>query len=115
QSIAKTDTDGGGLVAFADSDAAATLSYDSQVFIGARAAITAGNELRGDARADLWSDVEADANAGGLAGFADASALTTIGAGTASQVLTFVGTDARLAGDVVNLDARTGDSRFRAR
>src|SRR5439155_16014494 len=116
QAITKTDTNGGGLVASADANASATVTYDSQVFIGSGAHITAGNELNAQARSDLKADANADANAAGLGGHSGAGASIEIGnATTPARTLTFIGQDAQLQARTVNLSATVGAGGFHAR
>lgn len=73
------DTNGGGLVDFADSEATATLDYTSLVDVAAGASVSAGENLLVESRSGLYADAKAEADAKGLGADADSESQISIG------------------------------------
>ncbi|HUI48361.1 MAG TPA: hypothetical protein VL119_06675, partial [Acidimicrobiia bacterium] len=99
-----TDTNGGGLVDFADGSSSATLDYDSEVQIGNGATITAKHNVTAQSSSALSATADASGDAAGLGAGASADAEMNIGQSSATT-RTLVGTNAQIFGADVSLQS----------
>jgi large repetitive protein len=101
-------SNGGGLVDFADADVAASLSYSATLSVLSGADLKADNRLELDARSELDVDARSNADSAGLGSSADTSAQVEIGT-AADRALTRVQIAGRVQGAEVLVRARTTD------
>ena len=109
-----SETNGGGLVDFADASAVASQDYDSEVQIGSGVSIdAAAHDLVAESISGLDGNASASGDAAGLG--ADASATGTVAVGeTSATTRTTIGSNARLTGALVSLRSTASGMQARA-